>query len=223
MSQNKPAVPFSDALREAVEQWHGTALHSTFMSRLLAGESDIEAYADLTGQLWYVYRALEERTETLAGHPLIGPFVDQGLLRTTAAERDLEFLRGPDWREDLSPLKATEEYVARVQELTTTRPNGFLAHHYARHLGGLTGGQVLRQVAEKSWGFTHKGDGVRLYTFETITNPDAFKREYRQKLDRVGSVIDEAERRLVIEECARIFTLNAALFQALDDRHPPRG
>ncbi|MFB7127905.1 heme oxygenase (biliverdin-producing) [Kitasatospora sp. NPDC056273] len=213
-------APFSTVLRTASSEEHEAAEQSSFMSRLLGGGLGIEAYADLTGQLWYVYRALEERAEQLAEHPLAGPFIDRALLRTAAIERDLAHLRGPDWRDGLAPLPATAAYVARLEELAAEWPAGYLAHHYTRYLGDLSGGQIIRGIAEKTWGFERKGDGVRFYVFEEVDNPAAFKREYRAKLDAAGEAMDEVERRRVVEECKRAFVLNGAVFRDLDTRYP---
>ncbi|MET8546301.1 biliverdin-producing heme oxygenase [Kitasatospora sp. NPDC004799] len=213
-------VPFSTVLRTASSEEHEAAEQSSFMSRLLGGRLGIEAYADLTGQLWYVYRALESRAEELAEHPLAGPFIDRALLRTAAVERDLAHLRGPGWRDGLAPLPATAAYVARVEELAAEWPAGYLAHHYTRYLGDLSGGQIIRGVAERTWGFERKGDGVRFYVFEEVDNPAAFKRAYRAKLDAAGEAMDEVERRRVVEECKRAFVLNGAVFRDLDARYP---
>ncbi|MFI8457543.1 heme oxygenase (biliverdin-producing) [Kitasatospora sp. NPDC085464] len=213
-------VPFSTVLRTASSEEHEAAEHSSFMSHLLNGRLGIEAYADLTGQLWHVYRALESRTGQLAEHPLAGPFIDGALLRTAAIERDLAHLRGPGWRDGLAPLPATAAYVARVEELAAAWPAGYIAHHYTRYLGDLSGGQIIRGVAERTWGFARKGDGVRFYVFEEVDNPAAFKREYRAKLDAAGTAMDEVERRRVVEECKRAFVLNGAVFRDLDSRYP---
>ncbi|MBV6701186.1 heme oxygenase (biliverdin-producing) [Kitasatospora aureofaciens] len=213
-------VPFSTVLRTASSEEHAAAEHSSFMSHLLDGRLGIEAYADLTGQLWYVYRALEARAEQLAEHPLAGPFIDRALLRTAAIEADLAHLRGPDWRDGLAPLPATAAYVARVEALAAEWPGGYLAHHYTRYLGDLSGGQIIRGVAERTWGFERKGDGVRFYVFEEVGNPAAFKRAYREKLDAAGLAMDEMERRRVVEECKRAFVLNGAVFRDLDARYP---
>ncbi|MFE2413691.1 heme oxygenase (biliverdin-producing) [Kitasatospora sp. NPDC059408] len=213
-------VPFSTVLRTASSEEHEAAEQSSFMSHLLGGRLGVEAYADLTGQLWFVYRSLEGRAEQLAQHPLAGPFIDRALLRTAAIERDLAHLRGPRWRDGLEPLPATAAYVARVEELAAEWPAGYLAHHYTRYLGDLSGGQIIRGVAEKTWGFERKGDGVRFYVFEEVENPAAFKREYRAKLDAAGLAMDEMERRRVVEECKRAFVLNGAIFHDLDARYP---
>ncbi|WP_406200396.1 biliverdin-producing heme oxygenase [Kitasatospora sp. NBC_01560] len=220
MPTPEQSVPFSTVLRTASSEEHEAAEQSSFMSHLLGGRLGIDAYADLTGQLWYVYRALEGRAAALAEHPVAGPFIDRALLRTAAIERDLEHLRGPGWREGLAPLPATAAYVARVEELAAEWPAGYVAHHYTRYLGDLSGGQIIRGIAEKTWGFERKGDGVRFYVFEEVDNPAAFKRDYRAKLDAAGLALDDIERRRVVEECKRAFVLNGAIFHDLDARYP---
>ncbi|MEV7214408.1 biliverdin-producing heme oxygenase [Kitasatospora cineracea] len=218
-SDQRPAA-FSALLRTASAEEHQAAEQSSFMGDLLGGRLGRPAYTDLTGQLRYVYRALESRLDTLAAHPVAGPLIDRALLRTAAIERDLDHLAGPDWRRTLAPLPATEALVARIEELAETWPAGYLAHHYTRYLGDLSGGQIIRGVAERTWGFERKGDGVRFYVFEEIDNPAAFKRDYRARLDAAGELMDEVERRRVAEECKRAFVLNGAIFAELGGRYP---
>ncbi|GJF34870.1 heme oxygenase [Kitasatospora sp. NE20-6] len=220
MSTPEQPAPFSAVLRAASSAEHEAAEQSSFMSRLLGGRLGVEAYADLTGQLWYVYRALEGRAAELAEHPVAGPFIDRALMRTAAIERDLAHLRGPGWRDALAPLPATAAYVDRLEWLAAEWPAGYVAHHYTRYLGDLSGGQIIRGIAEKTWGFARKGDGVRFYVFDGIDNPAAAKREYRAKLDAAGLALDDIERHRVTEECKRAFALNGAVFRDLDARYP---
>ncbi|KJK54718.1 biliverdin-producing heme oxygenase, partial [Saccharothrix sp. ST-888] len=98
MPSHEPPTPFSAALRTASSAEHEAAEQSSFMAHLLGGRLGRDAYAELSGQLWFVYRALEGRAADLAEHPVVGPFIDPALFRTAALERDLEHLRGPGWR-----------------------------------------------------------------------------------------------------------------------------
>lgn len=207
--------PFSTLIRTASHEQHMEAETSSFMSDLLGGRLGVDAYARYTEQLWFVYEALEARAETLASDPVAGPFIRTELLRRAALERDLAHLRGPDWRATLTALPATEAYAARVADCAREWPGGYLAHHYTRYLGDLSGGQIIRDRAERTWGFARKGDGVRFYVFEDIDNPAAFKRGYRELLDAVPA--DELERQRIVAECKRAFALNTAVFGALGE------
>ncbi|MFG2962260.1 MULTISPECIES: heme oxygenase (biliverdin-producing) [unclassified Streptomyces] len=210
---------FSTLIRTASHEQHVEAETSTFMSDLLGGRLGVAAYARYTEQLWFVYDALESGAAgLLASDPVAGPFVRPELHRLAALERDLAHLRGAGWRTGLTALPATEEYAARVRECAERWPAGYVAHHYTRYLGDLSGGQIIRDRAERTWGFERKGDGVRFYVFEDIANPAAFKRGYRELLDAVDA--DDLEKQRVVAECKRAFALNTAVFRELGEEFP---
>lgn len=212
---------FSTLIRTASHEQHTEAESSTFMSDLLGGRLDVSAYARYTEQLWFVYRALEDGAHTLREDPVAGPFIRPELARVAELERDLAHLRGPDWRAGLTALPATKTYAARVEECARTWPGGYVAHHYTRYLGDLSGGQIIRGKAEKTWGFDRKGDGVRFYVFEGIANPAAFKRSYRELLDGLDTVVpDELEKQRIVDECKFAFDLNTAVFRELGSEFP---
>ncbi|ADI08992.1 heme oxygenase [Streptomyces bingchenggensis BCW-1] len=216
MHQN---IPFSTLIRTASHDQHTEAENSGFMTNLLGGALGVDAYTRYTEQLWYVYRALEDSAHALREDPVTGPFIRSDLFRVGEIERDLTHLRGPGWPERISALPATRAYAARVEECARTWSAGYVAHHYTRYLGDLSGGQIIRAKAEKNWGFAHRGDGVRFYVFEGITNPAAFKRDYRALLDAIG--VDDLEKQRVIDECNRAFDFNAAVFRALGEETRP--
>ncbi|MFF5572520.1 heme oxygenase (biliverdin-producing) [Streptomyces luteogriseus] len=209
---------FSTLLRTASREQHEEARGSTFIGDLLGHRLGVEAFARYTEQLWFVYGALESGARQLAADPVAGPFVRPELFRLTALERDLEHLRGPGWRTALSALPATLEYAERITACARTWPAGYIAHHYTRYLGDLSGGQIIRDTAEKTWGFSKKGDGVRFYVFEEIGNPAAFKRAYGELLDAVPA--GELERQRIVAECKRAYGLNNAMFEALGEEFP---
>ena len=209
---------FSTQIRVASHEQHTEAETSTFMSDLLGGRLGVDAYTRYTEQLWFVYKALEEAADALRSDPVAGPFIQPELMRTAELERDLAHLRGENWREGLVALPATRAYAARVTECAVTWPGGYVAHHYTRYLGDLSGGQIIRDKAEKTWGFARKGDGVRFYVFEQVANPAAFKRGYRELLDAIAA--DELEKKRIIEECKRAFDFNGAVFRELGGEFP---
>ncbi|MBB1256212.1 heme oxygenase (biliverdin-producing) [Streptomyces alkaliterrae] len=212
-------TPFSTLIRTASHEQHTEAENSSFMSDLLGGRLGVAAYTRYTEQLWFVYRALEESADRLAEDPVAGPFIRPELFRVAALEQDLDHLHGgADWAAGLRPLPATTAYAARVTEVARDWPGGYVAHHYTRYLGDLSGGQIIRGTAEKNWGFERKGAGVRFYVFEEVGNPAAFKREYRHLLD--GLPGDELERQRVVDECKRAFALNTAVFRELGEQFP---
>jgi heme oxygenase len=209
---------FSAEIRAASHDRHGEAENAAFMKALLDGRLGVAAYARYTEQLWFVYRALEDAARPLAGDPVAGPFLRPELMRVGPLERDLDHLLGPGWRARAAALPATRAYAARITETARTWPAGYVAHHYTRYLGDLSGGQVIRGIAERTWGFVRKGDGVRFYVFEGIGNPAAFKREYRALLDALP--VDALEKQRVVEECRAAFAFNSAVFAELGREFP---
>ncbi|MFG2781515.1 heme oxygenase (biliverdin-producing) [Streptomyces prunicolor] len=209
---------FSTVIRTASHEQHVEAETSTFMSDLLGGRLGVDAYARYTEQLWFVYEALETGAERLASDPVAGAFIQAELFRLPALERDLEHLRGADWRAGLTALPATRAYAERVRKCAELWPAGYIAHHYTRYLGDLSGGQIIRDKAERTWGFARRGDGVRFYVFEGIGNPAAFKRGYRELLD--GVPVDDLEKQRIVAECKKAFALNTGVFRDLGDEFP---
>ncbi|MEU9236801.1 heme oxygenase (biliverdin-producing) [Streptomyces subrutilus] len=209
---------FSTVIRVASHEQHTEAETSAFMSDLLGGRLGVDAYTRYTEQLWFVYRALEDAAESLEDDPVAGPFIRPELMRVAEIERDLAHLLGPDWRQNVAALPATEAYAARVAECAAEWPGGYVAHHYTRYLGDLSGGQIIRDKAERTWGFERKGDGVRFYVFADISNPAAFKRTYRELLDAIAA--DDLEKQRIVDECKRAFDFNGAVFRELGEQFP---
>ncbi|MFI5617446.1 heme oxygenase (biliverdin-producing) [Streptomyces sp. NPDC051567] len=209
---------FSTVIRVASHEQHTEAETSTFMSDLLGGRLGVDAYTRYTEQLWFVYRALEDAAGSLADDPVAGPFIQPELMRVAEIERDLAHLLGPEWRATVVALPATRAYADRVARCAAEWPGGYVAHHYTRYLGDLSGGQIIRDKAERTWGFERKGDGVRFYVFADISNPAAFKRGYRELLDAIDA--DDLEKQRIIDECKRAFDFNGAVFRELGDRFP---
>lgn len=216
MPQLSTSARFSERLRDATRTAHQDAEAAAFAQALLDGRVPRAGYTALVAQHWFIYSALEEAAAAMRNDPVAGGFVDDRLARVPALADDLAYLLGPDWRDQIAPTPATQAYRERLREVAYRSPTGFIAHHYTRYLGDLSGGQVIRSVAEKTWGFAPKGDGVRFYVFAGIANPAAFKREYRTRLDALPA--GHRERLRIVEECKRAFTLNSGVFADLGRR-----
>lgn len=215
MDATLDATSFSALLRSESHEQHTAVAESSFMRDLLGGELGLEAFTRYTEQLWFVYHALEDDRDLLAADPVAGPFVRPELPRVPALEADLDFLHGgTGWRSSIAPLRVTAAYAARIAECARDWPAGYVAHHYTRYLGDLSGGQVVRGTAEKTWGFDRKGDGVRFYVFEDVDNPAAFKRNYRALLD--AAPLDDLEKQRAVAECRRAFEMNMAILRAME-------
>jgi heme oxygenase len=173
----------SARLRAATRADHDAAQGSGFLDALAAGRLPRAAYADLAAQHWFIYETLERAARAMAGDPVAGEFVLPELVRLPALSADLEFLAGPHWAGSVAPLPATEAYRARLREVAFHRPSAFVAHHYTRYLGDLSGGQYLGPSIARAYGL--EGDGHRFFVFDGV-RPPAFRARYREMLDRVA-------------------------------------
>jgi heme oxygenase (biliverdin-producing, ferredoxin) len=204
-------IPFSSALRERSSGAHSGSEGAGFMSDLIKGEGTRDDYIALVAQHWFVYEALEAATERMRHDPVASVFISDKLTRLPALEADLEFLVGPDWRERIAPLPTTQRYVDRIRLVGTTWAGGFVAHHYTRYLGDLSGGQFIGRLMQRRFGFDTNGIGF--YLFADIADPKAFKDVYREQLD--AAPWDDAEQERVIDEVLLAYRFNTELFEDL--------
>lgn len=205
-------LPFSQALRERTWSGHSDSEGAGFMTDLMKGAGTREDYVALVAQHYFIYEAIEAAEAVFADDPVVAQFATARLTRLPALETDLEFLLGDGWRDRISPLPTTVAYVARIREVAAERwSGGFVAHHYTRYLGDLSGGQFIGRVMQRRFGF--ETNGVGFYLFDEIADPQEFKQTYRDELDRVEW--DAAERERVIDEVLLAYRFNTELFDDL--------
>ena len=85
----------------------------------------------------------------------------------------------------------------------------YLAHHYTRYLGDLSGGQAVGALLNRT--FDLNGRGLAFYDFAEIGKNKPYKDVYREKLDAVGDALSRQDRLRVVDEVRRAFELNRAL------------
>jgi len=200
----------SQLVRTATARAHSSAENSPFVVALMGGELSLADYERYLAQYAWVYEALEERAH-VAGDPAI---IDPGLDRFASIEHDLAALAGDDaasdWRVRHPMLPATEAYVSRLRSIDSTDLPRYLAHHYTRYLGDLSGGQAIARLVARHYGATD--DQLSFYRFDGI-EAVPFKREYREGLDHLG--FDESQVATFLAEASESFRLNSALFADL--------
>jgi heme oxygenase len=204
-------IPFSQALRERTSTDHGSSEGAGFMQDLMSGRGTRDDYIALVAQHYFIYEALEAAATGLRDDAVAASFISPKLTRLPAIVADLEFLLGTDWRDRVAPLPTTVRYVDRIQVVGSTWPGGFIAHHYTRYLGDLSGGQIIRTLMQRQFGF--ETNGVGFYLFAEIAKPREFKDVYRAQLDSVGWTQTERER--VIDEVILAYRFNTELFEDL--------
>ncbi|WP_297083852.1 heme oxygenase (biliverdin-producing) [uncultured Demequina sp.] len=195
-------------LRDATTPEHQYTETRGFITRLMGGELDLAAYVAYLAQYAYVYRALEAR-DLQPGDPAL--LSDPALPRFGAICSDLEHLGAAAWEASHPALPATQEYVAHLEAIAAADIPRYLAHHYTRYLGDLSGGQAIARLVARHYGATE--DQLAFYRFEKIDSPVRFKRAYREQLDALD--FDEDQEAALIAEAKGAFVFNGAIFDAL--------
>ena len=204
-------IPFSKALRQRSSGAHTASEHAGFMARLVGGDGTRGDYIALVAQHWFIYAALEAAAERMRVDPVAAPFISDKLTRLPALESDLEFLVGARWQDQIEPTSTTRRYVARINQVGATWPGGFVAHHYTRYLGDLSGGLYIGRLMARQFGF--ETNGIGFYIFADIADPQAFKEHYREQLD--AAPWDAEEQARVIDEVLVAYQFNTDLFEEL--------
>lgn len=213
-------LSLSAALRRETQVVHDQAENSAYVQQLLGGTLPLTAYTGLVVQNYAIYSALEQAAEEWRDDPVAGPFVFDELTREPNLRADLAQLLGPDWATEAAALRvpATDRYVTRLTEVAADWPGAFIAHHYVRYLGDLSGGQVIKASIARIYGEDgHRSTGF--YTFEAIDRIKPFRDRYRELLD--AAALTREQQRRVIAEAVVAFQLNQAVFADLAERYLP--
>ncbi len=206
-------MTFSKELKIGTKKSHSAAENTSFVRSFLRGVVSKESYKKLVSDLYFVYSAMEEEVENLKDHPIIGQIQLSDLKRVNALEQDLRFYYGPIWRSLVTPSEACNQYVNRIREVAKNEPELLVGHHYTRYLGDLSGGQILKGIAEKALALGD-GQGLKFYDFEKIEDVKAYKAGYRGILD--GLPITEHQANAIIVEANYAFRLNMYMFDTLE-------
>ena len=208
-------VALASQLREGTKKSHTMAENTGFVSCFLKGVVDKASYRTLVSDLFFVYSAMEEEIGRLRveGHPVVGPVGFPELNRRETLEQDLAFYFGEGWRSAVKATPAAKDYVARIHQIAQESPELLVGHHYTRYIGDLSGGQILKNIAQKAMSLGEH-DGLRFYEFDAIPDEKEFKIQYRATLDSLP--IDQATADRIVEEANHAFHLNMSMFQELE-------
>lgn len=200
-------------LREGTKKAHTAAENVGFVKCFLKGVVEKTSYRKLVANFYFVYSAIEEEMERHKNHPILSNIYFKELNRKKSLEQDLAYYYGPNWREQVAPSAAGQAYVQRIREVSEKEPELLISQSYTRYLGDLSGGQILKGIAERAMNLSD-GQGTAFYNFPEISDEKAFKTKYRQALDELP--IDEATANRIVDEANAAFGMNMKMFQELE-------
>lgn len=200
-------------LREGTKKAHTMAENVGFVRCFLRGVVEKKSYRKLVANFYYVYTAMEAEMARHKDHPVVSTVYFPELNRKETLEQDLGFYYGPSWRDQISISPVGQKYVDRIREISETAPELLVGHSYTRYLGDLSGGQILKNIAQRAMNLADD-EGVAFYEFPAIPDEGAFKDRYRESID--AAPVDEATADRIVEEANDAFGINMELFKELE-------
>jgi heme oxygenase (biliverdin-producing, ferredoxin) len=212
-SDDPRTCELASALKERTRSLHVRAERSGIIADILNGRVSRFGYALLLRNLLFAYQQLEAGLDQHRIDPRVLPVARPEVYRASALASDLAQLCGDDWERLLPLLPAGERYGRRIMKLTEHGGAGLVAHAYARYLGDLNGGQVMKRILVRSLGL--KACCLAFYDFPLIGDIKAFKADYRQAINRSAAEMPDLDG--VIEEGAVAFQLNIEVSEAVHE------
>jgi heme oxygenase len=200
-------------LREGTSKSHSMAENVSFVKSFLGGVIDKSSYGKMLSNLYFIYSAIEKEFDTNKENEFIKPIYFPELNRSESLGEDLRFYYGEDWRTKIQPSEATTLYINRITKVGKERPELLVAHAYTRYLGDLSGGQILKKIAQRAMNLESE-TGLAFYNFKEIKDEQAFKKEYKGALDSLPVTQKLAEQ--IVAEANMSFNLNMKMFQELE-------
>nr|YP_009510866.1 heme oxygenase [Gracilaria gracilis]AXI96539.1 heme oxygenase [Gracilaria gracilis] len=200
-------------LREGTTKSHSMAENVSFVKSFLGGVVDKKSYRKLLANLFFVYTALEEEIEKNKTHFAVQSIYFPELNRTSSLKQDLEYYYGSNWAGQICISSATKIYVDRIRNISINQPELLIAHAYTRYMGDLSGGQILKRIAQTAMNLSND-EGTAFYNFHNIKDDKKFKMIYRHALD--NAPIDQMQIKEIIAEANIAFNLNMKVFQELN-------
>jgi heme oxygenase (biliverdin-producing, ferredoxin) len=200
-------------LRIGTKKAHTMAENVGFVKCFLKGVVEKTSYRKLVGNFYFVYSAMEEEMEKHKNHPIVGKINFPQLNRKQSLEEDLTYYYGANWRDQIKVSPAGAAYVERIRNISATAPELLISHSYTRYMGDLSGGQILKGIAQNAMNLSD-GDGTAFYEFPEISDEKGFKANYRAALDEMP--LDEATCDRIVEEANDAFGVNMKMFQELE-------
>ena len=205
-------MALAQELKTGTKRSHTAAENTKFVGSFLRGVISEQNYRTLVKDFYFVYSALEEEMERLQDDEFLNPIYFKELNRLNALKWDLRYYYGPNWMMEIKPSEACIQYTERIHEVADQDPYLLVGHHYTRYLGDLSGGQILKGIAEKALDLP-KNEGLHFYDFPKIEDKKAFKTKYREGLDKVTT--DPHKINDIIAEANYAFRLNMYMFDEI--------
>lgn len=199
----------AEDLREATRALQERAERSGVVAQMLRGSVSVQAYGLLLRNLLPIYRALEDALTQHRSTSGVRLLARPELYRGAAIAHDLKAL---DFTTDRLPLlPGAMRYTRRIEEIAATEPYRLIGHAYARYIGDLSDGQILRKLLARL--LRVPPTALTFYDFSDIADLQTYKAEFRLALSQSA---DETNGEAIIDEAIQAYRLAIALSCAIE-------
>ena len=204
-------MKFMMDIREKTSLLHSAAENTGYIKKLVDGIASVEGYAEYIYNLEKMYKAIEDALDKNENNAVINPFVTKELYRSKLIRKDLEFLLG-DKLNSMKLLASTEACVAKIEELSQTKPELVVAYAYTRFLADLFGGRTFLSLLSTSYKIAN--EGLNYYQFPEVNDLRGYVMKYHNMLAEIN--LSDEMKIDFINEVNNAYIYNLAISNELD-------
>lgn len=177
-----------NTLKELTWEHHKKAERTAFVHRMLKKEMTPYQYYVFLSNQFLMYTVLEETAKN--ANVLSGI---EGVTRGVAMCKDLQELER-EYKFDMPVhLNSTAEYMRYIHKISED-PDKLLAHIYVRHMGDLSGGQIIKKYVPGSGEFYKFNEDVDVLKEKIRAKlHDGLAEEAKNCFDMVTAFMEELE------------------------------
>ena len=204
-------MKFMMDIREKTSLLHSAAENTGYIKKLVDGTASVDGYAEYIYNLEKMYKAIENALDKNENNDVVKPFVTKELYRSEPMRKDLNFLLG-DKLNSMKLLASTEACVAKIEELSETKPELVVAYAYTRFLADLFGGRTFLSLLSTSYKISN--EGLNYYQFPEINDLRGYVMKYHNMLADIN--LSDEMKVDFINEVNNAYIYNLAISNELD-------
>ena len=204
-------MKFMMDIREKTSLLHSAAENTGYIKKLVDGTASVDGYAEYIYNLEKMYKAIENALDKNENNDVVKPFVTKELYRSELMRKDLNFLLG-DKLNSMKLLASTEACVAKIEELSETKPELVVAYAYTRFLADLFGGRTFLSLLSTSYKISN--EGLNYYQFPEINDLRGYVMKYHNMLADIN--LSDEMKVDFINEVNNSYIYNLAISNELD-------
>jgi heme oxygenase (biliverdin-producing, ferredoxin) len=170
-----------------------------------------EGYLNFLVESKAVYDAMEKIVASNAD-PMYSAFIDCGLERSNALEKDIQWFQETLRMEVPVAKGAGKEYAEFLTELAKQSPPRFICHFYNVYFAHSAGGKMIgRKVSE----MILDGKELEFYVWNKNGGLEKSLAEVKEKLNEAAEKWSREEKDICLEETSKSFQLSGALLRLI--------